>query len=261
MPDSTPVRRQRQDRVAILTIDNPPVNALSRAALTALEAELASAEADPDVRAIIITGAGERAFAGGADIRELDAARSVDGGRALTAQGQALFDHIAGCEKPVIAAINGVAYGGGMELALACHLRYCSERAQMGQTEINLGIMPGWGGTQRLPRLVGPARALALILTGDRIDAAEALRIGLVDHVAPPDEVVAEALALAGRIAAKSAPAVAAALLAVNSGMELPLEAGLKFEAESFIRLMGADDAREGFQAFFEKRPPTFTDS
>jgi enoyl-CoA hydratase/carnithine racemase len=260
MTDGAPVHQTQRNRIAILTIDNPPVNALSMAVLSALEAALSAAEADAAAHAIVITGAGEKAFAGGADIRELDVARTVDGGRALTARGQALFDHIAGCRKPVIAAINGVAFGGGLELALACHLRVCSERAQMGQTEINLGIMPGWGGTQRLPRLVGPSRALALILTGDRMDAGEALRIGLVDRVTAPDAVLAEALSLAERIAGKSAPAVESALRAVMEGAEMPLDEALRLEGEYFIRQMGADDAREGFRAFFEKRQPTFTD-
>lgn len=254
------VHVQHADRVAILTIDNPPVNALSSAVLSALADALTAAETDLAIKAVIITGAGEKAFAGGADIRELDAARTGDGGRALAELGQALFDGVAGCRKPVIAAMNGVAFGGGMELALACHLRVCSERAQMGQTEINLGVMPGWGGTQRLPRLVGPSRALALILTGDRIDAGEALRIGLVDRVTAPDAVLAEALSLAGRIAKKSAPAVESGLLAVIQGLEMPLDEGLRLERDLFIRQMGADDAREGFRAFFEKRPPTFTD-
>jgi enoyl-CoA hydratase/carnithine racemase len=245
----------------MLTIDSPPVNALSSRALAALDSALTGIEALPGTKAAIITGAGEKAFAGGANIRELDAARDVDGGRELTQRGQALFDRIAGFGLPVIAAINGVAFGGGLELALACHLRLCSERALLGQTEINLGIMPGWGATQRLPRLIGASRALALILTGDRIDAAEAYRIGLVDRVVPAEKLVEEAFSLAESIAARSAPAVRSALRALVDGLEMPLDAGLRHEAELFVALMGSRDAAEGFRAFFEKRPPHFTDA
>jgi enoyl-CoA hydratase len=210
---------------------------------------------------VVITGAGSKLFAGGADIRELSAARGMDDGRELIRRGQALCDRVAGFRLPVIAAINGGAFGGGLELALACHLRVCSDRARLGQTEINLGIMPGWGGTQRLPRLIGSARALALILTGDLADAAEALRIGLVDQVVPADELMAKALLLAERIASRSAPATQSALRAVVDGLEMPLDVALRYEADLFTALMVSDDAGEGFQAFFEKRPPHFMDS
>jgi enoyl-CoA hydratase/carnithine racemase len=260
MAEGVPVTVQREDRVAVVTLDNPPVNTLSMAALEALSAAVGTAEADPVVKAIVITGAGGKAFSAGADLREMDAARAADGGRAYIDRGQALCAQIAACSKPVVAAVNGVAFGGGLELALACHLRVCSEQARLGQTEINLGIMPGWGGSQRLPRLVGPARALALILTGDTIDAQAAHRIGVVDFLAPTEETMATALALAGRIAAKSGPAVAFALRAVVDGNKMPLENGLRHEADLFVALMGSDDAREGFAAFFEKRPPHFTD-
>jgi len=261
VPEEAIVSVHHRSHVAVLTIDNPPVNALSSHTLAALDSALSVVEASPETKAIIITGAGEKAFAAGADIRELDAARDVDGGRELTQRGQSLFARIAGFRLPVIAAINGVAFGGGLELALACHLRLCSERALLGQTEINLGIMPGWGGTQRLSRLIGPSRALALILTGDRMDAAEGYRIGLVDRVAPPEKLMEEAFSLAERIAARSAPAVQSALRALVDGLEMPLDAALRHEAELFVALMGSRDAAEGFRAFFEKRPPYFTDA
>lgn len=261
MSDETPIRVEHLGRVVTLTLDNPPVNALSTRALAALDTALDAIEAASEPRVVLITGAGSKLFAGGADIRDLNAARGVDAGRELTRRGQALFDRIAGFRLPVIAAINGGAYGGGLELALACHLRVCSDEARLGQTEINLGIMPGWGGTQRLSRLVGPARALALILTGDPVDAAEAFRIGLVDQVVPAAELMDKALLFSERIASRSAPATQSALRAVVEGMEMPLEDGLRHEADLFVALMASDDAGEGFQAFFEKRPPHFTDS
>jgi enoyl-CoA hydratase/carnithine racemase len=261
VPEETIVSVHHRGHVATLIIDNPPVNALSSRTLAALDSALTAIEASPETKAAIITGAGEKAFAGGADIRELEAARDVDGGRELTRCGQSLFARIAGFRLPVIAAINGVAFGGGLELALACHLRLCSTRALLGQTEINLGIMPGWGGTQRLPRLIGPSRALALILTGDRVDAAEAYRIGLVDRVAPAEKLLEEAFSLAECIAVKSAPATRSALRALVDGLEMPLDTALRREADLFVALMASHDAAEGFRAFFEKRPPRFTDA
>jgi enoyl-CoA hydratase/carnithine racemase len=260
MHDGAPVGVQHDGRVAILTLHNPPVNALSLATTAALEQALAAQASDPATRVIIITGAGDKIFAGGADIRELAAATTADHGLAITTRGQMMCNAVAKCPTPVIAAMNGAAYGGGLELALACHLRVCSDQARMGQTEINLGLMPGWGGTQRLARLVGPARALALILTGDRIDAVEAHSIGLVDRLVPPDRVLFEALELANRIAARSGPAIRAALRAVLEGLEMPLDAALRDEADHFIALMAGADAHEGLNAFLEKRPPTFTD-
>jgi enoyl-CoA hydratase len=261
VPEETVCTVQKHGHIALLAIDNPPVNALSLRTLAALDLALDAVEASEEAKVVIITGVGQKAFVGGADIRELDAARGVDGGRELTERGQALFNRVAGFRAPVIAAINGVAFGGGLELALACHLRICSDSALMGQTEINLGIMPGWGGTQRLPRLIGPARALALILTGDRVDALEAHRIGLVHRVVPAEALMDEALALGERIVEKSAPAVASALRALVDGLEMPLDAALRHEADLFVALMGTAGAAEGFRAFFEKRPPRFTDS
>ncbi len=260
MSDEAPINIEHLGRIAKLTIDNPPVNALSTRTLAALGAALDAIGAASESKVVIITGAGSKLFAGGADIRELNAARGVDAGRELARCGQALCDQIAGFRLPVIAAINGGAYGGGLELALACHLRVCSDGARLGQTEINLGIMPGWGGTQRLPRLISASRALALILTGDPVDATEAYRIGLVDQVAPAEELLERALLLAERVASRSAPATQAALRAVMDGIEMPLDVALRHEAELFSALMASDDAGEGFQAFFEKRPPHFMD-
>jgi enoyl-CoA hydratase/carnithine racemase len=261
MADYTDVRVSVTDRVAVLTIDRPPVNALSRATLSDLDRALDTLFADEQVKVIVITGAGEKAFAGGADIRELVALSGQGEAREFILRGQALFDKIEVCSKPIIAAVSGVALGGGLELALACHIRILSENARVGQTESNLGIVPGWGGTQRLPRLVGPGRALELILTGDIIDAQEAFRLGLANKVVPVGQALAEALALAHRLASKSKLTNQATLRAVMHGLGRPLADGLQHEAEQFIALIGTQDSTEGLAAFLQKRQPEFTDN
>ena len=249
------------NRVATLTIDHPPVNALASEVLTALDAALSAALADASVRAIVISGSGDRAFVAGANIKAFEA--QINGGeagldamRAYLAQGQALFTRIEQSPVPVIAAINGVALGGGMELALACHLRLAAPTARLGQPEINLGLIPAWGGTQRLPRLVGQPVALHMILTGDAITADQALALGLVNSVAA--DVRAEAQALGEKLAAKGASAIQAALRAVRASQAMRLEDGLALEVNEAERLFETPDLREGVEAFLQKRQARF---
>jgi enoyl-CoA hydratase len=263
MPDNTLVNVHVEDRVAMVTIDAPKVNALSEAVLARLDAVLDELMADEEVKAIVITGAGQTAFAAGADIRQLSAFAAAGdriGARAFIRRGQALFDKIEGCEKPVIAAVNGAALGGGLELALACHIRILSERAGLAAAESNLGLVPGWGGSQRLARLAGAARALEWILTGDTIGAQEAWRIGLANRVVPPEQLLIEAMGLARQLAAKSKLTNAAAIREVLHGLKLPPAEAPAYEAEQFVGMIGSHDAAEGLAAFLEKRPAHFTD-
>jgi enoyl-CoA hydratase/carnithine racemase len=249
--------------VACLTIAHPKVHALSDAVMVQLEAALDAVMADDAVKAVIITGAGQSAFVGGADIKQLAAFATTGdraGAREFIRRGQALFDKIEGGAKPVIAAVNGVALGGGLELALACHIRILSDRARMAAAESNLGLVPGWGGSQRLARLAGVSRALELILTGDPVSAEEALRIGLANRVVSPEQLPAEAFDLGRKLAAKSKLTNAAAIREVVHGSKLPPDEALAYEAEQFISLIGSHDAAEGLTAFLQKRPPAFAD-
>jgi enoyl-CoA hydratase/carnithine racemase len=249
-----------EDRVATVVLNHPPANALSSpvmAEIDAVFAELASTEA---VKAIVFTGAGSL-FISGADIKEVAGITDEATGRALTANGQRILDRIEQMEKPVIAAINGLfCLGGGLELAMACHLRVAGERVRLGQPEIDLGIIPGFGGTQRLPRLVGQAKAIELILTGDKITGQDAKAIGLVNKVVPDAEVVKQAQGLAKKIAGKSAVAVRAALRAIREGAFKPLAEGQALESALFGKVCESDDKREGMTAFLEKRQPKFQD-
>jgi enoyl-CoA hydratase/carnithine racemase len=252
-----------EDRIATLTIDHPKVNALSDAVMAQLDAALDEVLADEAVKVVIITGAGQTAFAGGADIKQLAAfATSGDraGARAFIRRGQALFDKIESSPKPMIAAVNGAALGGGLELALACHIRILSEHARMAAAESNLGLVPGWGGSQRLMRLAGASRALEWILTGDFISAEEALRTGLANRVVPLEQLPGVALDLARRLAAKSKLTNAGAIREIMYGLNLPPAEALAYEAEQFISLIGTHDAAEGLTAFLQKRPAEFTD-
>ncbi len=255
------VKVEVRDRVAILTIDHPPANAFNGQTMADLNAAFRAAEADAAVKVIVITGAGPRFFVAGADIKELASAGAMGQGRGMIEFGQATFAMIEASRKPVIAAVNGVCLGGGMELFLSCHMRIVSSAARLGQPEINLGIIPGWGGTQRLTRQIGMARAMEIILTGDQLDAAEAYRLGLVNKVVEPGHVLDEALALANKIASKGGLAIGASIKAMREGLQIPLAAGLKLEVDEFLTLLGSNDAREGFMAFAQKRPPQFTDS
>ncbi len=262
MAEYTNIKVSIEDRVAILTIDHPPANAFNRATLDELQAAFDEALDNDLVKVIIITGAGQFAFAAGMDLKEAaNLAQDLDAARAMMAKGQALFDKIECSTKPVIAAINAVALGGGMELAMACHMRIMADRARIGQSESNIGLIPGWGGTQRLPRLVGPAKALELILTGDMINAQEAFRLGLANKVVPAGQVLQEAKGLAKKIAGKSALTNRAIVECVINGLRLPIEEGLKMEGEQIAHLFTSNDTREGITAFIEKRQPKFTDS
>ena len=242
--------------VATVTLNRPKVlNALNTQALDELEAVFTALATDPAVHVILLTGAGEKAFVAGADIAELAATDALTGEQKAR-RGQHVFGLIASCGKPVIALVNGFALGGGCELALACTLRVASETAKFGQPEVKLGIIPGYGGTQRLPRLVGPAAALKLILTGAIIDAAEAHRIGLADEVVPLDELLARGHELARAMIAVAPLALTACLQAVQQGTGLSLEAGLDLEARLFGPLCATEDKAEGTAAFLAKRSP-----
>jgi enoyl-CoA hydratase/carnithine racemase len=246
---------------AILTIDNPPANAFNRQQLDDLEAAFDEVTANDQVKVIIITASGQF-FVAGADIKEI-AALAEEGEEAykMIRQGQLLFTKIENSKKPVIAAINGrVCLGGGNELAMACHIRLAEDSVQFGQPEIKLGMMPGWGGTQRLPRLVGKGRALEIILGGGNIKAQEAYRIGLVNKVVPVGTVVREAKRWAMALSMWGGLAMGAIIEAVNEGQELSLDEGLLKEAELFSGLTKTEDMREGVAAFIEKRRPKFQD-
>jgi len=253
-----------EERIAWLTIDHPKVNALNDAVMAQLDRALDEVMADEAVKVVIITGAGQTAFVGGADIKQL-AAFATTGDRAgahdFIRKGQVLFDKIEMCPKPVIAAVNGAALGGGLELALACHIRILSERARLAAAESNLGIVPGWGGSQRLARLAGASRALEWILTGDTVSAEEALRTGLANRVVPSEQLLAETLELARKLAAKSKLTTAAAIREVIHGLKLSPAEALACEAEQFVGLIGSHDAAEGLTAFLQKRPAEFTDN
>jgi enoyl-CoA hydratase len=248
-----------QDGLAIVTVNRPDkLNALNRTVLTELADVVTRLETDDAIRGAIITGSGPKAFVAGADISELSSQGPVDG-KARARTGQQIFRRLERCGKPVIAAVNGFALGGGCELAMACHLRLAAEGARFGQPEVKLGIGPGYGGTVRLPRLVGKGRALELLLTGDMIDAAEAYRIGLVNRVVPADRLLAEAEALLRRILENGPLAVRFVIEAVDAGLDLSLDDGLLLEANHFGLLSATADMREGTTAFLEKRKAAFS--
>jgi len=244
--------------VAQVTIDRPKVlNALNAETIAELAEVFENLAADPAIRVILVAGAGGRAFVAGADIREL-AALTAEEGRAFALRGQDVFRRIETLGKPVIACIQGFALGGGCELAMACTMRLAAEDARLGQPEVKLGIMAGYGGSQRLPRLVGRGAGLKMLLTGAIIDAREALRIGLVDEVVPAAELMQRAEVLAQEIAANAPLALAETLFAVDEGMGLPLDLALLREAVRFSHLCGTADKNEGTQAFLEKRAPVW---
>src|SRR6201996_4272793 len=248
-----------KDEVACVTLNRPQVlHALNAMVFNELEHVFMKLTADIGVRVILLTGSGEKAFAAGADINEI-ARLDVATGEAKARRGQEVFRMIETCGKPVIACINGFALGGGCELAMACTLRLASETARLGQPEVKLGLIPGYGGTQRLPRLVGQPAALKLLLTGDMIGAAEALRIGLVDEVLPADKLMERAEALARTIVGMAPLAISACLEAVRDGSEASLEEAINLEAKIFGRLYATADKQEGTKAFLEKRAPVWT--
>ncbi|MBP1620398.1 MAG: enoyl-CoA hydratase [Acidobacteria bacterium] len=233
------------------------LNALNGEVLAELEAALAAARSEAAVRALVLSGVGEKAFVAGADIAEFEGL-SAEQAQAAARRGQRLFDAVEGSRIPVIAAVNGFALGGGCELAMSCHLRVASTNARFGQPEVKLGLIPGYGGTQRLPRLVGRGRALELLLSGAMIDAPTALAWGLVNRVVDPAELAATAQQLAEGIVAVSPAAVAGCLEAVAGGADRPLAGALELEAALFGRAVSSEDGREGVAAFLAKRPAKF---
>jgi enoyl-CoA hydratase len=250
---------EKRAPIAVVTLNRPQVlNALNAALLAELELAVETLAADPEVRVLLLAGAGPKAFAAGADIGEL-AALDEANGRAYAQRGQALFRRIETLGKPVIACIHGFALGGGCELAMACTLRLASEDAKFGQPEVKLGVIAGFGGTQRLPRLVGRGAALKLLLTGAIIPASEAFRIGLVDEVVPAGELMARTEALALEIAGQAPVALQRTLLAVDRGLDVSLEDGLAEEARHFGHCCGTEDKAEGTAAFLAKRPAQWT--
>jgi enoyl-CoA hydratase len=252
------IRLDMRPPLAVVTLDRPKVlNALNAATLAELDTVFASLAADVSIRVVLLTGAGGRAFAAGADIGELVALSDEDG-RVFALHGQDILRRIETLGKPVIACIQGFALGGGCELAMACTLRLAADDARLGQPEVKLGIIPGYGGSQRLPRLVGRGTALKLLLSGSMIDAREALRIGLVDEVVPVPELMPRAEALALEIAGNAPLAVAEILRSVNEGIDLPLDLALLRETYRFGHLCGTADKAEGTRAFLAKRAPVW---
>jgi enoyl-CoA hydratase/carnithine racemase len=250
---------QNRDGIGYVTINRPEkLNALNDQVMTDLCACFESIEQDAGMRTVILTGAGEKAFVAGADISVLAAQTPVEG-KERSIRGQRVLDRIENLGKPVIAAINGYALGGGCELAMACTMRVASETAKLGQPEVKLGIIPGYAGSQRLPRLVGKGRAMELILSGEPITAAEAWRIGLVNQVVPAKELMAACEGLARKIMANGPLAVRLAMEAVNRGCEMTAEQGQFLEATLFGLCCTTADMKEGTRAFLEKRPPKFT--
>jgi enoyl-CoA hydratase len=246
------------DGLARLTVNRPDkLNALNGIVIAELGDAVTRIETDPAIRGVIITGAGTKAFVAGADIAEL-VDQDPASGRKRALAGQLVFRRLERCGKPVVAAVNGFALGGGCELAMACHIRIASDNAKFGQPEVKLGIAPGYGGTVRLPRLVGPARALELLLTGDMIDAEEARRIGLVNRVVPAERLMSEAEGLLRTILANGPLAVRACLEAVDSGGDMTTDQALLLEAGYFGLLSASEDMKEGTRAFLEKRKPAF---
>jgi enoyl-CoA hydratase/carnithine racemase len=247
-----------KDGVAFVTVNRPDkLNALNDQVVADLRQAVLALKSDATVKGVILTGAGPKAFVAGADIGDL-AKQGVLDGRERALNGQAVLTAIETVGKPVLAAVNGFALGGGCELAMACHIRIASEAARFGQPEVKLGITPGYGGTQRLPRIVGKGRALHLLLTGETIDAQEALRIGLVTKVVPQDQLMAEAEKLMRQILANGPVAVALTIEAVHQGLEMTLAEGLQLEANAFGLVASTRDVKEGLNAFLEKRTAHF---
>jgi enoyl-CoA hydratase/carnithine racemase len=249
-----------EDNIFIITVDHTPINTLDTQTLSELEEALDEFTANSIYKVAIISGGDKVIFVSGADISEAVELFASGKIKDFILRGQRLFRKISECPKPVLAAINGLALGGGMELAMACHLRVMGDLAKLAQPEINLGIIPGWGGTQMLPKIVGNAKAREMILTGESISAQEAYRLNLVNMVVPRSEVMNTSKKLARKIAGKSSLAIRAAMDSIRMGSQLQAEDGLAYEANQIIPLIGSEDAREGLTAFLEKRPPIFKD-
>ena len=252
------IRVEREGAVATVTVDRQEaLNALDQAVLSELHRRLEELAADASARAVILTGAGERAFIAGADIKEMSG-MDVEEARRWGQLGHDVAALLETMPKPTIAAINGFALGGGCELALACDIRYASTAAKLGQPEVGIGIIPGWGGTQRLARVAGLGAAKDLVLTGRMVDAEEALRLGLVSAVFPPSELMERARELARSLAARSPLVLAAAKRMLNRALQGQLDTGLSDEVATFAELFASEDQKEGMAAFIEKRPPLF---
>jgi len=255
------ILRTDDDGITTIAVHRPDkLNALNDQTIGELQHCFDALAADDSVKAVILTGSGEKAFVAGADISELASQTSLTA-RPLAMKGQKLMNTIEATPKPVVAAINGFAFGGGCEMALACHFRYASDNAVMGLPEVTLGIIPGYGGTQRLPRIVGKGRAMELILTAGRVDAEEAHRIGLVNKVFPQAELLPKTTKMLRKMLSFGPVATSFALDAVNHGSEMPLTDGLNYEATFFGLLASTNDPKEGMAAFLEKRAPNFTGS
>ena len=251
------VRLELEAEIAVITIDNPTVNALTSEVMAELSKAFDTLEKNKNVRAAIITGAGEKCFVAGADINQFP---QLDGesGAEMVRAGKKIFNKIDNLSIPVICAVNGLALGGGCELVLACDIRVVSENAKFGFPEVGLGIIPGYGGTQRLPRLVGIGKAKELICSGESISAKEAYRLGLVERLVPAGEALQQALELAKTIVKRGPLAVSKAKQVINQGVEMTLQEGLDLETQLSGELFGTDDKNEGAKAFFEKRAPIF---
>ena len=245
----------REDGFAVITLNRPPANAISEELIRELNGALNELRDDAAVRAVIITGAGDRIFCGGADLGSAFSGGDVE---AFIRFGNTVMRKMERFPKPIIAAINGHAMGGGCEIAMACHLRLLKETARMGQTESNLGIIPGYGGTQRLPRLIGRTKALEFLLLGTQISAAECLSLGLVNRLSKDGETLNDARALARQLAKRAPLATAAILKAVDEGLEAPMARSIDVEIDAFMPTLRSEDAAEGIQAFFAKREPDF---
>ncbi len=247
-----------KENIAIVTVNRPDkLNALNRDTVLELRSVFKELRSNDNIFVIILTGSGEKAFVAGADIKELNQL-DVLSAKKFSERGQEVFNYIENMNKPVIAAVNGFALGGGCELALACHIRLASENAKFGQPEVNLGIIPGYGGTQRLARLINSGRAMEYILTGDMIDANEAFRLGLVNHVYPQFELLTKAMEMAQKIVSKGQQAVRFAIKAVNVVDQISAKEGQNYEASLFALCCGTEDFKEGTSAFLEKRKPDF---
>lgn len=250
---------EKEDYLAILTVNRPSaLNALNKETLLDISAAIEDVKEDSAIKVLIITGAGNKAFVAGADIAYMQNF-TVQEGRAFAEFGQSVFRFIELMEKPVIAAVNGFALGGGCELAMACDIRLASENALFGQPEVGLGVMPGFGGTQRMPRLIGEGRAKELTYTTDTIKADEAYRVGLVNHIYPAEDLMDQAKKMAQKIARQAAKAVGYSKFAINKGMQVDLDTGMSMESSMFGMCFSVADQKEGMNAFLNKRKPVFT--
>ncbi|MDP3981052.1 MAG: enoyl-CoA hydratase-related protein [Chlamydiota bacterium] len=254
------IEKKESDAIWVVAINNPPVNVLSSGILDELDNCIADFQTCASAKSLILTGSGERAFCAGADINEIASIANPDMGGKLAQKGQNLCERIEKCDKPIIAAVHALCLGGGNELILACHMRIASERAKFGQPEITIGIIPGFGGTQRLPRLIGASRARKLILTGDTIAAAEAYTLGLVDEVVKHGVAVDRSIEIAKRVVKNSMKMVQLSQEAIREGLKLSLDKGIEKELECFLEVCRSEDMKEGLKAFREKRQPKYKD-